>query len=155
MASTRPLAVPFPLPHVHSTDQSTNPNPPLQALDAAKSTAILTQLKAVRIIPDAIDDFKPSAELTCVELSSSSFPCRDRRVPAALAPPSLTYPSKSQTHPHKYHSIDYTELKGPITMGQQLASPAQAGDPPLVSFTGTDATKLCVSCMFGVLGFHA
>jgi hypothetical protein len=38
--------------------------PAYAALDAAKSTAILTQLKAARIIPDVVDDFKPSAELS-------------------------------------------------------------------------------------------
>ena len=59
------------LTHTH-TQRLTTPSPispflPSQALDAAKSTAILTQLKAARIIPDVVDDFKPSAELTCVD----------------------------------------------------------------------------------------
>jgi hypothetical protein len=36
---------------------------PTQPLDAAKSTAQLTALKAARIIPDVVDDFKPSAAL--------------------------------------------------------------------------------------------
>lgn len=42
-------------------------------------------------------------------------------------------------------SVEYATLKAPITMGQQLASPADAGKPPVVSFNGTDATKTCVS----------
>ena len=39
------------------------------------------------------------------------------------------------------NSIEYAGLKGPITMGQQLASPKDAGKPPVVSFNGTDAAK--------------
>ncbi len=37
--------------------------------------------------------------------------------------------------------MDYATLKAPITLGQTLASPADAGTPPVVSFNGTDATK--------------
>lgn len=45
---------------------------------------------------------------------------------------------------HRLHSVEYATLKAPITMGQQLASPADAGKAPVVSFNGTDAAKTYV-----------
>jgi hypothetical protein len=57
----------------------------------------------------------------------------DQAPPAYIPLPFLSF----TTH----NSVEYGTLTAPITLGQQLASPADAGKPPVVSFNGTDATK--------------
>lgn len=63
-------------------------------------------------------------------------------------PWSYTHATHIAPHPRIYYSVEYATLTAPITMGQQLASPADAGKPPVVSFNGTDATKTYVAVLF-------